>query len=260
MTTEFDQRISLAIADGHNMRPALERFIRRAGFQFELRKNGNLHAEVQENLLLRSITVNDSKDIPSLLIAGVYNFAKLGRDRLREAQLGGMEIAEVLPLGLSRCRVALEVPNGSLYEHPRDLDGARIATSYENITRDFFRQHNTEVKIVEYHGKEEGAPAARAADAVVAIYVSGGTATENGLVLISTLDESTLLESEAVLAAPTAFLNEHGSDLIVRQFIDRIRQTADNPRRRLYQSIPAEGSIDPDPFLSSSGTSVVVPA
>lgn len=244
MTTEFDQRISLAIADGHNIRPDIEKFLKRAGFQFELKKNGNIHVEVKNDPLLRSITVNDSKDIPSLLIAGVYGFVALGRDRIKDAQLGGMEIEEVLPLGLSRCWVVLEVPKNSLYEHPHDLDGARIATSYENITRHFFRQHNAEVKIVEYHGKEEGAPAAGAADAVVAIYVSGRTATENGLVPISSLDESTLLESEAVLAAPTSFLKERGSELIVCQFINRLRQAIEYPRRRFYSSFPEDGIVD----------------
>lgn len=233
MTTEFDSRISLAIDGGHNIRPDIERFLRRAGFKFELKRNGNLHAEVERNPLLRSITLNRSEDIPLRLEEGVNEFGVMGRDIQKEAQLGGMEIEEVEALGISLCKLVLEVPIGSWYQNPEDLEGARIATSYPNTARQFFREHNTGIRIVRYGGKEEGAVAAGAADAVVAVYRTGGAARENGLEpLANDLDRATILESEGVLAAHTAFLRERGSNLIVVQFIDRVREAAGHPRRR----------------------------
>lgn len=239
MTTEFDRRISLAIDGGHNIRPDIERFLKRAGFQFELKKNGNLHAEVKNDPLLKSVTLNRSEDIPFRLEEHVNDFAIHGRDTLREAQLAGMKIEEIEALGISVCRVVLEVPIGSRYVNPEDLNGARIATSLPNITRQFFTEHNTEVKIVRYGGKEEGAPDAGAADAVVAIYETGGSAIRNHLEPISNdLERATILKVEGVLSAATAFVRERGNDLIVRQFIDRVKETAGHPKRR-FPSIAA---------------------
>ncbi|MBI2040104.1 ATP phosphoribosyltransferase [Candidatus Microgenomates bacterium] len=224
MNIERVSKISLAIDGGHNIRTDTESCLKAAGFQFEVWENGSLHALVRGDSLLRSITLNRGGDIPLRLDEGVNDFGVFGRDVLREAQLGGVEIEEIEALGISICRVALEVPKSSKYKRPEDLVGARIATHLPNLTKSFFREHNTAVRIVSYTGKEEGAPAAGAADAVVAIYSSGTAAEENKLRLIGTLKESTLLESEGVLVASTRFLSERGSDLIVSQFIDRFRQ------------------------------------
>ena len=234
---EQEQKISLAIDGGHNIRPDIEKFMRHAGFRFELKRNGNLHAEVIDDPLLGSITLNRGPDIPLRLSEAVNDLAVLGRDVVRDAQLGGIEIEEIEALGISICRVVLEVPQQSGYSHPRDLNGARIATSLPNITTKFFRDHDTEVRIVPYSGKEEGAPAAGAADAVVAIYNSGRAATDNTLRPISTIDESTLLESEAVVASHANFMRERGSDLIVIQFIDRFRQAVRQPRRSINGNV-----------------------
>lgn len=235
------RKISLALDVGHNIRGGIDEghqygsqdFIRQAGFNVKFETNGQYHAEIKNDPYIGSITFYRGPDIPSRLNEGVNMFAIIGRDRLREAQLGGSDITEVVPLGFSVCQVSLEIPDRSRYRSPRDLDGKRIATSFPNITQDYFRQHNAEVKIVNYTGKEEGAPAAGAADAVVAIWSSGTTARDNGLKRIRGHEAIPLndgyLYSEAVLGASARYLEEHGREVIVNQFIERFRQAVGHP-------------------------------
>ena len=222
MTSEGEQKISLAIDGGHNIRGETYDLLKGAGFRFTVWENGKLHAVVEDDPILGSITICRGEDISFRLVEGVHKFAIYGRDRLRDAQLGGMEITEIAALGISICQVALEVPVDSWYQKPEDLEGARIAASLRNLARDYFERHHTNVRFVQYTGKEEGAPGSGAADASVAIYETGGSMIENDL---RRIDKPAILISEGVLAAPTKFLEEHGSELIVRQFIDRITQT-----------------------------------
>src|SRR3989344_3708404 len=104
------QRVSLAIDGGHNIRLDTEAFLRDAGFQINVWENGKLHVDVVDDPLLGSITVNRGEDISRRLEEGVHDFAVYGRDQLREAQLGGMEIEELVDLGFSTCWVVTEVP------------------------------------------------------------------------------------------------------------------------------------------------------
>ncbi len=237
---ELGPKFALAIDKGHNIVPDEVSFLKRAGFDFLVWENGNLHVVVENDNFLRSTTLNNGEDIPNRLDEGVADFGIFGRDVLIEAQLTGIEVEEVVRLNMSHCRVVVEVPIYSSYSKPKDLDGMRIATRFPNHAREYFSDYDAEIRTVKYSGGEEAAVAQGAADAVMAIYRSGTTMGENGLRLIGgiitkdtpkdevkrILTRSTIIESQALLVASTEFLNEHGSDRIVRQFINRVRQTA----------------------------------
>lgn len=243
MNVEVGSKLSLAVEKGHNMRDDAVGLLQHAGFHFDIWKNGGLHALVTGDDILRSIALNHGVDIANRLNEGVVQFGIFGRDRLREAQLEGIKIEEVIPLGLSLCRVVLEVPIASDYYRPEDikkrngLERIRVATSYPCQAGQFFIQHNTDITIVKYEGGEEGAPDADAAEAVVAAYVRGTAAGENHLRLIDTLEASTLLKSEGVLGASSEFLREHGRDKIVEQFIDRMRQATRTYKNQSFSQI-----------------------
>lgn len=264
---ELGPKISIAIEKGHNMRDAAIDSLGRAGFNIRVWENGSLHAAVDNDNYLRSIDLNRGGDIPYRQQEGVNEFGIYGRDVLVEAQLEGVGVEEVVPLGISLCRVVLEVPIDSSYRGPEDLYFPnepervfRVATSYPNQAKDYLEDYVDKFRIVKYRGGEEGAVASGAADAVVAAYVSGVSANGNDLRLIAVPDDriidsrenlspeetrwlkaSTLMESEAVLTASTEFLNEHGRDRIVRQFISRMRSTAGRrPSKRMIPSAQQE--------------------
>lgn len=215
-------KISLAIATGKHIQALNQQTILDAGFQVTFERNGQIHAKITDDPLIKSITFARSEDIPLRIEEGVIDFGMFGRDVLREAQLTGMDLQEVVPLGKSRCEVVVEVPNESSWLTPADLNGIRIATSLPRITNEYFGRYGASVITVRYTGQHEGAIGLGAADAVVAIWYSGSTARENGLRRLQGYE--TILHSEAVLATSSRFLEEHGSEYITLQFIDRFRQ------------------------------------
>ncbi|HXR94728.1 MAG TPA: ATP phosphoribosyltransferase [Rhizomicrobium sp.] len=163
-----------------------------------------------EVLLLSAGEIADS------LIAGDVHLGITGEDLLREAapELQG-RIHFVRPLGFGFANVVVAVPQywidvstmadlddvcaAFAHRHRRRL---RIATKYTQLTRSFFaRVGISDYRIVESAGATEGAPAAGTAEAIVDITTTGATLAANGL---KTLEDGTMLESQAQLAASLA--------------------------------------------------------
>jgi len=160
-------------------------------------------------------------EIAASLIAGDVHLGITGEDLLREAapELSG-RIHLVRPLGFGFANVVVAVPQywidvstmadlddvcaAFTHRHRRRL---RIATKYTQLTRSFFAGMGiSDYRIVESAGATEGAPAAGTAEAIVDITTTGTTLAANGL---KTLEDGTILESQAQLAASlTADWNE----------------------------------------------------
>jgi ATP phosphoribosyltransferase len=152
-------------------------------------------------------------EIAASLIAGDVHLGITGEDLLREAapELTS-RIHLVRPLGFGFANVVVAVPQywidvstmadlddvcaAFAHRHRRRL---RIATKYTQLTRSFFAGTGiSDYRIVESAGATEGAPAAGTAEAIVDITTTGTTLAANGL---KTLEDGTILESQAQLAA-----------------------------------------------------------
>ena len=66
-----------------------------------------------------------------------------------------------------------------------------MATSYPNITREFFQQKGIQVEIIHLYGSVELAPLVDLADLIVDITSTGTTLRKNRLIPIATITEST---------------------------------------------------------------------
>ena len=130
-------------------------------------------------------------EINSYLDNGLVDLAIIGENSLIEDQTTFKLIQR---LGFSKCRISLAVPQNSTYNKITDLANKQIATSYPNITRDFFNKHTTEISIKTLSGSVELAPNIGLSDAIVDVVSTGNTLKQNNLKEISTL-----LKSEAVL-------------------------------------------------------------
>ena len=152
-------------------------------------------------------------EIAASLLTGDVHLGITGEDLLREAapELSG-RIHLVRPLGFGFANVVVAVPQywidvstmadlddvcaAFTHRHRRRL---RIATKYTQLTRSFFAGTGiSDYRIVESAGATEGAPAAGTAEAIVDITTTGTTLAANGL---KTLEDGTILESQAQLAA-----------------------------------------------------------
>ncbi|SNC71804.1 ATP phosphoribosyltransferase (homohexameric) [Kytococcus aerolatus] len=179
-----------------------------------------------EGLPIDLLLVRDD-DIPGLLTEGVADFGILGRNVLAETGLDGTApgLEEVRQLGFGPCRLAIGVPEGWDYEGPAQLEGLRIATSYPAITQDWLRRHGVDARTVTLSGSVEIAPSLGQADVVCDLVSSGGTLRANSLKPVETL-----LESEAVLAAPPGRpegVRGELADLLLRR-LDGVRRVADS--------------------------------
>ena len=130
-----------------------------------------------------------AQDIPEFVQDGVAHLGVTGEDIVQES---GKAVKEVLDLQFGYCRLVVAVPDGSLIREPAAIaDGARIATSFPNLTRRYFDQLGKKVRIVEVSGATELTPHIGVADLVTDLTSSGSTLAMNGLREVATIVHST---------------------------------------------------------------------
>ena len=157
-----------------------------------------------ETLPIDLLLVRDD-DIPGLIADGVCDLGIVGRNVLAEQALqrangsGQGPYREWRPLGFGACRLDIAVPEGWAWEGPAQLQGKRIATSYPSLLQAWLREQGVAAEAVALSGSVEIAPRLGQADAICDLVSSGATLAANQLKPVLTL-----LQSEAVLAGPTA--------------------------------------------------------
>lgn len=149
-------------------------------------------------------------DIPQYLRDGVVDIAIIGENVLIEK---GADIGVVEKLGFSKCRVSIAVPKDTNYKGIKDLDGMRIATSYPNTVKEYFKKFNLTPDIHIITGSVEIAPNIGLADAICDIVSSGSTLFKNNL-----KEVEKMLTSEAVLAVSPNISSENQKILNKIQF------------------------------------------
>jgi ATP phosphoribosyltransferase len=149
-------------------------------------------------------------DIPQYLRDGVVDIAIIGENVLIEK---GEDINIAERLGFSKCRVSIAVPKDTNYTSIKDLEGMRIATSYPNTVRNYFKKFNINPNIHIINGSVEIAPNIGLADAICDIVSSGSTLFKNNL-----KEVETMLTSEAVLAVSPTISSDNQKILDKLQF------------------------------------------
>lgn len=174
--------------------------LKQAGLNFR-RQERSLFARVGEMPI--DITFLRTDDIPVLCAEGAIDMGITGSDLVAEA---GVDVLVRLELGIGRCRLALCVPEDSAIDHPRQLAGKRVATSFPNITRRFLASHQTDVHLVTLGGSVEIMVALGVADAIVDLVETGSTLAANRLRLLSEIGsyESVLIQNPAQRRAELA--------------------------------------------------------
>ncbi|MDE6300021.1 MAG: ATP phosphoribosyltransferase [Muribaculaceae bacterium] len=157
-------------------------------------------------------------DIPQAVAMGVADIGIVGLNEVLEK---GCDVDIAMRLGFGACRLSLAVPKGVDYTGVEWLNGKRVATSYPEILRKFFKDNNISASVHEIAGSVEVAPAVGMADAIFDIVSSGGTLIQNGL-----REEDTVVESEAVLIATPGLSDEKKQALDKLMF--RFRSTLES--------------------------------
>lgn len=144
-------------------------------------------------------------DIPQYLRDGVVDIAIIGENLITEK---GHDLPVLKPLGFSKCRVSIAVPNNSAFNSIQDLEGKKIATSYPNTIATYLEAQgvNTELHII--NGSVEIAPNIGLADAICDIVSSGSTLFKNNLKeVVKIMDsQAVLVQAPSLSEAKTAVL------------------------------------------------------
>lgn len=115
------------------------------------------------------------KDIPRLVEQGTLDFGITGLDLVLES---GADVVECARLPFGFCKLVLAAPSGT---NLNELSGARIATSFPNLTRRFLKNEGIDAEVIELSGSVEAAVRLGVADAIVDLVQTGTTLRQNGL-------------------------------------------------------------------------------
>ena len=170
-------------------------------------------------------------DIPGLIAEGTCDLGLVGRNVLEEQRLERERLGlppafrALRSLGFGRCRLAIALPQELEWRGPASLQGLRIATSYPALHADWLQREAVEAQVVTLSGSVEIAPRLGKAEAVCDLVSSGATLAANQL-----REVVTVLESEAVLAAPVSPFADERADLaaMLLRRLDGVLQVRDS--------------------------------
>ena len=116
-------------------------------------------------------------DVATYVENGIADLGVVGGDILYEHQ---PDVYNLFPLPFGQCRMALATKAN--YEWPDQKK--RIASTFTNITKEYFKNKGESVDIIKLEGSVELAPILGLADGIVDIVETGTTLKENGLVVV----------------------------------------------------------------------------
>lgn len=139
-------------------------------------KNANF--ESIEILLVRA------HDVPIYVEHGAADLGILGLDTLIDSRANVVSLQD---LNYGHCKLSLCAPK-ALYQDLQDLpDYVRVATTFPNISKDFFVSRGINAEIINLYGSVELGPLTNLSDLIVDLVASGKTLEENGLEVIETI-------------------------------------------------------------------------
>lgn len=144
------------------------------------------------NFPMEALFLRDD-DIPQAVAMGVADVGIVGENEMLEKN---ENVIVAKRLGFSKCRLSLAIPKDDEYAGLGYFNGKKIATSYPEILKDYFRKNNITAEIHVITGSVEIAPGIGLADAIFDIVSSGSTLVSNRL-----KEVEVVINSEAVLVA-----------------------------------------------------------
>lgn len=191
--------LTIALPKGRIAEETLEIFTKLfgSGFEFEDRKL-ILKTPQFTFLLVRN------QDVPVYVKHQAADLGVVGLDVLKEQ---GLDIVQLLDLGIGKCKVCVGMREGDALDY--DKPEITIATKMENIAKQHFSNKAVAAKIIKLYGSIELAPLVGMCDAIVDIVETGATMKQNGLCVVETIMES----SAHLIANHNSFIEKKGEIL-----------------------------------------------
>ncbi|MEX1184305.1 MAG: ATP phosphoribosyltransferase [Gemmatimonadota bacterium] len=179
--------IRIALPNKGRLAEGARELLELAGLEFEMRERA-LQASLGPDFT--ALFVN-ARDIPEFVADGAADLGITGGDLVAES---GRPVDTLLDLGFGRCRLAVAARDDSGIDGIDDVPGgARVATVFPNLTRQYFERIGRDIMIVPISGAAEIAPHLGVADIIVDLVSTGSTLKVNGLVEVAQVFESAAL-------------------------------------------------------------------
>ena len=182
------EKLMLGIPKG-SLEEATVDLFNKAGFKIQISSRSyypTIDDPEIECLLIRA------QEMSRYVEMGIIDCGLTGYDWIRENNSDVYEAAELVygKVGTSPLRWVLAVPNDSLIQSVKDLEGKRIATEAVGMTNRYLEANHVTAKVEFSWGATEVKPP-RLADAIVEITETGSSLKANNLRIVDTLCVST---------------------------------------------------------------------
>lgn len=171
-----------------------------------------------------------TQDIPDFVNSGVTDLGITGQDIIEERDL---PLDDIIELNFGHCKMVVAVKEESSVNKVEDIpDGTRIATSFPEITKKYFKKLGKKIHVKEVSGAVEVIPRLGLADIIVDITSSGSTLKNNKLKIVGEILQS----KAAVIGSPG--IKEEKKDQI-NAFIRAIKSALDAEEKKyLMANLP----------------------
>jgi len=173
-----------------------------------------------------------AQDIPVFIAEGAIDMGITGIDETAES---GKDLEKILDLQFGYCHLAVAVPEASgITEASQIPDGSRIATSFPNLTRQYFEKMGKKVEIITVTGACEIMPYMGVSDFIADLVSTGSTLKTNRL-----REVGSIIESQAVVISSKNAMAKNGQ--AIQDVVDSFQSViiAEN-KKYLMADIPKD--------------------
>ncbi len=184
------KELKIAIPKGYLFGECLE-LLRKAGYDTGPLENKDRRLVIDSPGDSIKYIISRPMDVPVYVEHGACDIGFAGKDVLAEKE---SRIYELLDLKNGRCRLVLATMKDEtekVKDHYRHFGSVKVATSYPNIARRYFKAKGIQAEIIKLHGSVELAPILGIAEEILDITSSGKTMDENNLIEMENIMEST---------------------------------------------------------------------
>src|SRR3989339_1880702 len=118
--------------------------ISKAGINIVNHKDRVLYSSTKDGCY--TVVFLRTQDIPSFVSEGVVDIGITGRDIVVESQ---EDVEIIKDLNFGHCKMIVATKQNSGIDTVEDIpDGSKVATSFVNIAKNYFNEHNKNVEII----------------------------------------------------------------------------------------------------------------
>ena len=191
-----------------------------------------------------------AQDIPVFIAEGAIDFGITGLDETAES---GKDLIRALDLQFGFCHLAVAVPDDSgITDASQIKNGSRIATSFPNLTRQYFERLGIQVQIITVTGACEIMPYVGVSDYITDLVSTGSTLKTNRL-----REVGSIIESQAAIITSRKAMDQKGQ--AIQDIIDSLNSVMlAEDKKYLMADIPKDKLAEVEKIIPGIGGPTVL--